>query len=132
MKRAKARCHSALRDAGLPEWPGGFGGSPENRLDGNAIRTLTFGRTWAGRFADGQPFMQQVDADGDAVHRRSGALMVSTASVEGDLLCMRSPAVLMGRRYCGPVYRNPGGTFEDQDEYIYPSVDTVRFFSVMP
>jgi adenylate cyclase len=45
---------------------------------------------------------------------------------------MRSPALLLGRKHCGPVYRNPSGTFENKNEYTHPNYDTVRYFSVMP
>jgi adenylate cyclase len=122
----------ALRDAGLPAWPYGFQGSAEDRLDGDAVQTLTFGRSWSGHLEDGRPFMQQVSANGDAVQRVAGGLIVGTASISGDLLCMQSPATLLGRRHCGPVYRNPGGTARDQNEYVHPNADTVRYFSLAP
>ena len=123
---------NALRDAGLPEWPYGFRGSAADRLDGGGMRMLTFGRTWVGHLADGRPFMQQVSANGDAVQREPTGLIVGTVSIDGDLLCMRSAATLLGRKHCGPIYRNPEGTLRDKNEYAHPNADTVRYFSVIP
>jgi hypothetical protein len=48
------------------------------------------------------------------------------------MLCLQSPAVLMGRQHCGPIYRNPSGNRESQDEYIYPNAFRLKRFSVSP
>ena len=37
---------------------------------------------------------------------------------------------LLGRKFCSPVYRNPGGSGETRNEYVYPDSTTVRYFSV--
>jgi hypothetical protein len=39
-----------------------------------------------------------------------------TSSIEGDVLCTSNPA---GPRACRAVFRNPSGTFEQKNEYIY-------------
>ncbi len=121
----------ALREAGLPEWPYGFVGRPEDRLKGDAIRSLTFGRTWSGHLAEGPPFFQQTDISGNVVHRRPGGMLVGAATVEDDALCVQSPAIAMDRKRCGPVYRVSDGS-HGTDAFAWPNGETVLYFSPMP
>ena len=72
----------------------------------------------------------QVDAKGDYVKRTEQGMITGNITFEGDLLCTRSAAVLLGRRFCSPVYRNPGGSSETQDEYVFPDYISVWYFSV--
>ena len=56
---------AALRKAGLPEWPFGFQGRAEDRLDGKSIEAMTYGRTWTGHDREnGGIFIQEFDKDG--------------------------------------------------------------------
>ena len=121
----------ALRMAGIPEWPYGFVGHPEDRLGGDAIRSLTFGRTWTGQLGDGQPFIQQVNMQGETVYRRPGGLFAGVATVEDDTLCLQLPTVAMGRIACAPVYRNRSGT-TGPGAFAYPNAETVLYFSPTP
>jgi adenylate cyclase len=122
-----------LRAAGLPEWSGGFVGRPEDRLDATTLGSLALGHVWIGRrMSDGAPFVMQIEASGDFAVRAGTGLISGTASLDGDLFCTRSPAVLLGRRQCSPVYRNPGGTADTQDEYVYPNTYGVWLVSVSP
>ena len=125
---ALAQRLDALRLAGMPEWPYGFVGSPEDRLGGDAIRSLTFGRTWTGQLGDGQPFIQQVNMQGETVYRRPGGLFTGVATVEGDTLCLQLPTFAMGRKACAPVYRNRSGA----GAFAYPNTETVLYFSPTP
>ncbi len=122
----------ALRIAGLSEWPYGFQGDPEHRLEGDAIDALTFGRTWIGERTGFGPFMQYVDAEGAFVERGPSHRLAGTASRKGDLLCLETPGVLLGRPHCGPIYRNPTGTSESQDEYIYLNAYLAKRFTATP
>jgi adenylate cyclase len=122
----------AMRDAGLPELPYGFSGRPEDRLDGKAIRALAVDKVWIGRQKDGAPFLMQVSAKGDYAQRGPRGMMVGKIAFEDDLMCMRSEAVAMGRKFCTPVYRNPGGSSETQDEYVFADIATIWYFSVAP
>jgi adenylate cyclase len=123
-----------LQLAGVPEWPYGFEGDSNQQLRGAAIDALTFGRTWIGELATTGvvPFMQYTDADGSFVLRGPSHQLVGTASRDGDLLCMQSPAVLLERRHCGPIYRNPAGTPENQDEYTFVNAYGIRRFTTLP
>jgi adenylate cyclase len=122
----------ALRKAGVPQWPFGFEGRTENRLDGAAVRTLAFGRTWTGHTEEGLPFMQKIGTEGTLAFRSPSTFIVGTASVEGDSLCLEVPAFLMGRQHCGFVYQNPDASNDGNQEYIYVNVDTVKYFVVEP
>jgi adenylate cyclase len=121
----------ALREAGMPQWPFGFTGNPADRLDGTALRALVR-RTWTGHQSGGTLFFLQVSANGDAVQRLGDNILIGKASVEDDLFCMQAPAVLIGRKYCSPIYRNPGGNARMQDEYVYPNVVNLWYFSPAP
>jgi adenylate cyclase len=120
----------ALRLAGLYEWPYGVEGDPAHRLKGEAIDASTFGRTWAGERVGSGPFVQYVEADGTFVERGPDMQVTGEASREGDLLCLTFPALSMGRPLCGPIYRNPTGSPDKQDEYTYLNAYEAKRFSV--
>jgi TolB-like protein/class 3 adenylate cyclase/Flp pilus assembly protein TadD len=123
---------SALRDAGMPEWPYGFRGNPQEQLDGAAIRALTIGHILVGRQHSGAPFVMQVNANGEYAQRGPRGLTTGKITFEGDLMCMHSGAIAVGRKFCSPVYRNPEGTSEGQDEYVFADVATIWYFSATP
>jgi adenylate cyclase len=123
---------NALRDAGLPEWPFGFHRKPEDQLHGAAIRELALGKTWTGHQQDGAPFVMQMDVNGDYAQRGPRGLTIGNMTFEGDLMCMKSSALASGRKFCSPVYRNPGGSSAGQDEYVFPDVATIWYFSPTP
>jgi adenylate cyclase len=120
----------ALRAAGVPEWPYGFQGRAEDRLDGTAIKALAINNTWAGYQQNGNEFVMQIGANNDYVQRTLLGMIAGKISFEGDLMCMQSPSVLVGRKSCSPVYRNPRGHSETHDEYVFPDNATVWYFSV--
>ncbi len=126
------RLLDALRAAGLPEWPMGYQGRPEHRLVGSDIAALTFGRTWKGRDGSGRPFVQEVSKDGTLAYLGATTLLTGSVSVDGDELCQRNESFLMGRKFCGYVYRNPDGTPAAKDEYSYVSAYGIHRFSVLP
>jgi len=129
-KREADRVHllDALRKAGLPEWPFGYEGRAEDRLDGSAIKTLSFGRTWVGKIHAGSQFIQEIGKDGKFAYRSAQSFIIGSASVQDDMLCLTS-AHLMARKRCGYLYRNPKGTFEEKNEYIYVEPTVLMFFS---
>ena len=114
------------------EWPFGNKGRPEDRLDERAIAALTFGRTWIGQDPDGAPFIQETSQDGKVGFRNPVSLLTGTAWVEGGMLCYQFPAAPLSRKACGYLFRNPGGTPEEQNEYVQVGVADVLYFSLKP
>ena len=129
-KREEDSAHllEALRKAGLPEWPFGYEGRAKDLLDGIALKTLAFGRTWTGHTGAGLQFIQEIDADGKVAFRSTQSLITGNASVQDDMLCLKSEH-LMGRECCGYVYRKPGGTHAEKNEYVYVAPTYLLFFS---
>lgn len=101
----------------------GVGGKPNEyykifdgaRLTGQAIRSLVFGRKVAGpqgvidRTKDGIATLQR-----DFFDSESGA-----SWIEADMLCNQWQTHMRGLKECGPVFRNPEGTPDGLDEYIW-------------
>jgi adenylate cyclase len=122
----------ALRLAGFPERVFDFRAQEEDRLDAEAVRALTGDRTWAGRQNAGAPFVMELGANGDFALSSQNSIITGTFSLEGDLFCTQSAATLLGRKFCGPLYRNPQGSSQTQDEYIWPDSVMVWYFSISP
>jgi TolB-like protein/class 3 adenylate cyclase len=121
------RVLDAMRDAGLPQWPFDFRGEERDRLNGEDISRLAFGRTWRGRTEAGESALLQFSRDGKTAFRTATQIVTGTAFVDGDMLCQQSENVLLGRPRCGPVYRrthDPG-----EPEYTYVNAFTVFHFS---
>ncbi len=121
------RFAEGLVKAGLSPPPSGYYVlSDKERLTGNEIRALVFGRTvtgfdpwsaeqwWIERDKEGQ-FTWRGTAEkswsGPRVEADSG-----TSSIEADLLCERWD--VQDFQLCLPVFRNPEGTKEDKNEYL--------------
>jgi TolB-like protein/Tfp pilus assembly protein PilF len=121
------RVLDAMRDAGLPQWPFDFRGEERDRLNGEGISRLAFGRTWQGRTEAGEPALLQFSRDGKTAYRTPTQIVTGTAFVDGDMLCQQSENVLLGRPRCGPVYRRNHGAGEP--EYTYVNAFTVFHFS---
>jgi adenylate cyclase len=122
----------ALRAAKMPEWAYGFSGRPEDRLDAAAIRTLTTDKTWVGHQHDGVTFFMELSATGDFALRAESSIIIGKFTIENDSLCTRSSAAMLGRKFCSPVFRNPGGSAPKHDEYVMPDSASVWYFSVAP
>ena len=122
---------NALRMAGIPEWPTGYGTTSWERLDEAAIKDLLFGRVWFGRSQNRyETFALIADKQGVVRYYDFGKYWDGTMSVEENMLCYRIPALLVGRKFCGPVYRNPAGTPEERNEYVAVDVFDVHHFSL--
>jgi len=122
----------SLSKAGIPEWPFGYKGQPEDRLSEHAIKELTFGQTWIGHGYNGGSFIQQTSKDGKVAFRDPTSLLAGTVWVEGAMLCYQYPAVALGRKSCSHLFRNPTGTAANNNEYVRVSVGGVLYFSVQP
>ena len=123
----------SVRKAGVPEWPFGFQGRAEDRLDGSSIAALTYGQTWIGHDRENRgPVIQEFDKNGNVVVKGAGSLLAGTATVEGDMLCLQFPARSPGGKQCSHIFRNPEGTPENQNEYVMATDTMILNFSVKP
>jgi adenylate cyclase len=121
----------ALRMAGMPEWPTGYDTTSWERLDEAAITALLFGRVWFGRNQNYYgAFVQRTGTSGDVVYGIFGRQWEGKVSVKGDSLCYQIPALLLSRKFCGTVYRNPDGSPEQRNEYVSVDVFDVHHFSL--
>jgi TolB-like protein/Flp pilus assembly protein TadD len=121
----------ALRKAGFPEWPSGYDVGGWERLEGGDIEDLLFGHAWFGRDKNTfRTFAQRTNDQGDVVYHLKGHKWDGNVSLEDDRLCYQFPGLLLGRQFCGYLYRNPKGTPEDRNEYVLVDVFDVHYFSV--
>ena len=123
------RLLEGLRRAGLPDWPFGFEGANADRLTGAELRELALDRTWAGKHANGTPFLQQITADGDLAYRSRSSIQIGTVAIREDRYCQRIGRTTLDQELCGYVYRNPGGSNVAQNEYVVVTPDSLRYFS---
>ncbi len=131
----------ALRKAGLSEWPYGFEDRESDQLNGEEIRQLLYGRVWSGYRKGGEGIVRENSKEGLVMYRdpaahggrsRSAYKLIGDASVEGNMLCYRYEQFLLGRKYCGYVYRNPEGSRRDKNEYIDVNAIAIDYFTAGP
>ena len=132
---------AALRKAGLPQWPYDYRGRSENRLNGSEIKRLIHGRYWYGHRVGAEEFVRENDEDGLVNFRdpkahpgrsSSAYTLQGTMSIDGDMLCYRYEEFLLGRKYCGYLYRNPEGSHGEKDEYVDVNAIAIDYFTVNP
>jgi hypothetical protein len=106
--------------AGLPGEPSGFYKiSAENRLTGEEIRELFFGRKVIGfTLASGKQWWVERGKDGKATIREGNDSDTGKSWIEEDMLCDQWDNFYEGLKDCWVVYRNPEGTPENYDEYL--------------
>jgi TolB-like protein/class 3 adenylate cyclase len=100
--------------------PGYYKMTESNKLPGEEIRALTFGRVRTGiNTTTGQQYWVTYFEDGKAT-RRGGRQGTDTgkAWIEGDSLCEQWQKSLKGHKRCMSVYLNPDGTSKGLDEYV--------------
>jgi TolB-like protein len=115
------RLADGLIKAGLSGQPSGYYKvSEENKLTGEEIRRLSFGRTVAGvDLWSGEKWWVDRTKEGETNFRGLyPGLTTGTSWIEGDMLCHQWQVHSGKRKYCGPVFRNPEGTPETKNEYL--------------
>ncbi len=129
----------ALRKAGLPEWPYGYRGHEEYRLSGSEIEQLLFDRFWYGSRVGAEEFIRDNTEAGLVRFRdpkahpgrsRSAYMLEGTATINGDMLCYQYEEFLLGRKYCGYLYRNPGGSEKEKNVYVDVNAIVIDYFTV--
>ncbi len=106
--------------AGLPGEPSGFYKiSAENRLTGEEIRELFFGRKVTGfTLASGKQWWIERSQDGKATIRDGDDSDTGKSWIEENMLCDQWDNLYEGLKDCWVVYRNPDGIPENNDEYL--------------
>ena len=106
--------------AGLPgETSGFYKISAENRLTGEEIRKLSFGRKVTGfNMVSGKPWWIERSQDGKATIRDGDKADTGKSWIEEDMLCDQWDNLYENLKDCWVVYRNPEVTPENNDEYL--------------
>jgi len=124
------RLAKGLLKAGLPGEPSGYYKIfEENRLTGEEIKKLCFGRALVFSLPGGVGLLVHYTKDGRAtLALDSSDLQIDpdllsekdtgTAWIEGDMLCTKYETSFKGLTFCQTVFRNPEGTPERKNEYI--------------
>lgn len=120
-----------LRRAGVPKWPFGFEGQEENRLSNAEIKALFYGRRIKGYTNTIYEFEMEFDEFGKWRRQGPRHSVSGESLIANNLLCRWSEALVKGRKFCEPIYRNPSGTPDQRNEYIYPGIISVKEFSVV-
>ncbi len=112
------RLLEGLRKAGVPELAWGFDPESKDRLTGEEIRKLAFGHKFEGRLLnDGRPYSRTTAADGFA-HITIGLETTDAPNtIEGDTICLNQVPT-DGPRSCSAIFRNPGGSAAQKNEYL--------------
>jgi tetratricopeptide (TPR) repeat protein len=114
------RLVDGLLKAGMKGKPSGYYKIlEENRLTGEEIRKLVFGREIQTKSPMlGVGYVDRAE-DGTANHTGYGP---GKSRIGDDMLCNKWDSRFEGLEYCGTVFRNPEGTPEMNDEYLYVTV----------
>ena len=118
--RVADRLARGLLLAGMPGQPSGYLKIyEENRLSGDEIRALMFGRTVTG-FDEltGEQFWIDRTKEGKATIRSALGSDNGRSWVKGDILLDQWQIFMEGVKISGNVYRNPDARPEKKDEYI--------------
>ena len=118
--RVMERFAEGYAKAGLPGEPLGFYKiSAENRLTGDEIRQLFFGRKVGGsHMITRKQWLVERSQDGKATIRDGDKSDTGKSWIEEDMLCDQWDNLYEGLRDCWVIYRNPEGTPEKNDEYL--------------
>lgn len=114
------RFAEGLVKAGLPGKPSDFYKiSAENRLAGEELRKLFFGRKISGsNMVTGKKWWIERSEDGKAAIRDGDKSDTGKSWIEEDMICDQWDNFLESLRDCYVIYRNPEGTPENNDEYF--------------
>lgn len=110
------RLIAGLLRAGAPKWYGD-GAFDKHKLRAAEIDQLFFGHRLHGRrFESGVEYGASVTADGTAIMFGEWGVGSGAAQLQGDELCFVWTG---GTTNCATIYRNPGGTKEKENEFIW-------------
>jgi TolB-like protein len=131
------RLADGLLKAGLPGQASEYYKvSKKDKLSGEEINTLAFGRTITG-ISPFKPLVWRIHRtpNGEMTYQGNWPFSIMTPGesgsgnswIEGDLLCDQWEYIFQGIKYCMTVYGNPEGTSEDKNQYLF-----VTDFGIFP
>ncbi|WP_312406270.1 adenylate/guanylate cyclase domain-containing protein [Rhizobium sp.] len=120
---------TALKSAGIPDWPFGFEGHDRDRLTEADLRALIDNQTWIGRHRNGSEFLQYFSPDGKTAYRSANTSITGTAEIKGDRLCEKFEGYFLDRLVCGTVYRNVN-TGMANFAYVHITPRSLQYFSL--
>jgi adenylate cyclase len=126
----RAHLIEGLKAAGLPNWPFGFEGRDADRVEGDSLKALTIGQTWVGKHKNGAAFVQQTDEAARIAYRSANSFLTGTAQVRQNMLCQQFDGYFLDRVLCGFIYRNSAATDEANEDYVYVTPDSLKYFSL--
>jgi TolB-like protein len=129
------RFAGGLRKAGVPPAPipgGYFPAFKENQLTGEEIRNLLFGSTITGHIFYPQQFTRMSQKSGEFKWQGPPADSHDTglSRIEGDAIRQQFQKTRRGVEYASTVFRYPGGTFAEKNEYFFCSDFGFATFSI--
>ncbi|MGO4123659.1 adenylate/guanylate cyclase domain-containing protein [Inquilinus sp. YAF38] len=112
------RVLDGLRKAGVPDLPFGFDPKSKDRLSGSEIKALLFGHGIRGRevVPAVNPYRRTTTIDGSFSATIGTQSVEGVSRIEGDAMCTFAPLTI---RSCRVVFRNPGGTLDLENEYLF-------------
>jgi len=117
----------------------GFDGDPsdyhkvnkENRLSGQAIRELLFGKTALGLIVGFEMYTHRSDTGKlEMSIPMFGISDMGESWIEGDMVCNQFDNTYDGVKFCQDVYSNPEGNYKDKDQYLQVSDAIIFSFSI--
>jgi hypothetical protein len=124
------RLVDGLRKAGVPELPSDVDLAPNDRLTGPEIKSLILGHELRGRkiAPEVEDYRRIMSADGSISVTIGTWSSTGTSWAQGNVICNAYPKNLT---VCGAVFRNPLGTFEQKNEYLFIYRENRFEFSVV-
>ncbi len=123
-----------LKAAGIPEWPFGFEGRPQDQVTGQTLADLAVGHTWEGyipvQVGENAPFILQTDNENRGAFRTPRSLISGVIRLENDRLCVQIDGYFSSLWLCGAVYRNIADSRNPGADYVYVAPDALYYFSV--
>ena len=126
----RERLLDGLRKAGVPELPPDYDTKRKDELTGEEVKSLAFGHEFRGQqIGSGDAYSRTTSADGVAnVSIGSWFRDAGISHVEDDALCTWFSTAGYG---CAVIFRNPAGTFEQKNQYIWVTPELQLEFSVV-
>jgi adenylate cyclase len=123
-----ARLREGLKKAGVPEDPFGVDAKMQDRLSGTEISQLLVGHELAGQIPDKPEALHMVMGDGTAEVSLGDFSGEGTVTIEEDSYCIYFTTLW---RNCHYVYRNPGGTLANKNEFLQITQHARTEFSIV-